>query len=247
MGVHRSAELDASRCRRCGARLARDNAEPLCRPCQRAARADGFNPPEVPPEFWDHEQLRNALIRERHIGHVVRSYRRHPFHGLRPIPQEVAARWLNISQPQLAPIERGRPIADLERLIQWAKTLRIPQELLWFAFPTDGSNARDEVKRRQFLAATILLPEFSRATTASPASVQMPDFVPDSDLRDIVRDMAALRVVLTRQDNILGASAVAPTIIHQLSILRKLSVKSKGEARGLLVRLQAADAEFASW
>src|SRR5260370_9790293 len=75
----------------------------------------------------------------------------------------------------------------------------------------------------------------------------MPDFVPDSDLRDIVRDMAALRVVLTRQDNILGASAVAPTIIHQLSILRNLSVKSKGEARELLMRLHAAYAEFGSW
>src|SRR5260370_16877693 len=75
----------------------------------------------------------------------------------------------------------------------------------------------------------------------------MPDFVPDSDLRDIVGEVAGLRVVLTRQDNILGASAVAPTIIHQLSILRKLSVKSKGEARELLMRLQAAYAEFGSW
>src|SRR5690242_12354085 len=117
------------RCRRCDARLASDNPEPLCRPCQRAALAVGLSPPDVPLEFWDDGQLRDALIRERHIGHAMRRYRKHPCHGRRPIPQEIAARWLNISQAQLARIERGRPITDLERLIQWAKTLRIPREL----------------------------------------------------------------------------------------------------------------------
>jgi hypothetical protein len=111
-------------CKRCRARLASDNPELLCRPCQRASCADGLSPPEVPPEFWDHEQLRYALVKERHIGHVVRSYRQHPFHGRRPIPQDVAAKWLNISQAQLARIERGRPVTDLERLIQWAEALR---------------------------------------------------------------------------------------------------------------------------
>lgn len=130
-------DANARSCGRCGARLASDNTEPLCRPCQRTARPDSLRPPEVPPEFWDNEQLRDALTRERHIGHAVRSYRRHPFHGRRPIPQEVAARWLNISQAQLARIERGYPVTDLERLIQWAKTLRIPQELLWFTLPSD--------------------------------------------------------------------------------------------------------------
>jgi transcriptional regulator with XRE-family HTH domain len=129
--------LGARTCRRCDARLASDNTEPLCRPCQRMARVAGLSPPDVPPGFWDDGQLRDALIRERHLGHVVRRYRRHPFHGRRPVPQEVAARWLNISQAQLARIERGRPITDLERLMQWATTLQIPQELLWFALPFD--------------------------------------------------------------------------------------------------------------
>ena len=126
-------------CRRCDARLASDNPEPLCRPCQRAARVAGLSPPEVPPGFWDDGELRDALIRERHIGHVVRRYRKHPFHGPRPIPQEVAARWLNISQAQLARIERGHPITDLERLIQWAKTLGDTPSLPWFTLPFDGA------------------------------------------------------------------------------------------------------------
>jgi tetratricopeptide (TPR) repeat protein len=130
---------NALSCNRCGARLASGNIDPLCRPCQRAMHASALNPPEVPQEFWTNEQLQDALVRERHIGHAVRSYRRHPFHGRRPIPQEVVARWLNISQAQLARIERGHPITDLERLIQWAGTLRIPQELLWFAMPVGGT------------------------------------------------------------------------------------------------------------
>ena len=136
-------------CVRCGARLASDNADVACRPCQRAAQEAALNPPQVPPEFWENDQLRDALIRERHIGHAVRSYRKHPFHGQRPVSQEATARWLSVSQTQLSRIENGRPLYDLDRLIQWAKVLRIPPELLWFALPDEG----DEVKRREFMAA----------------------------------------------------------------------------------------------
>lgn len=137
-------------CARCGARLASDNAEATCRPCQRAAHEAVLSPPEVPAEFWENDQLRDALIRERHIGHAVRSYRKHPFHGQRQISQETAARWLSVSQTQLSRIENGRPLYDLDRLIQWAKTLRIPSELLWFALPDEG----EDVERRQFLIAS---------------------------------------------------------------------------------------------
>ena len=172
---------DARRCGRCGARLASDNTEPLCRPCQRAARLGGFgpaglSPPEVPPEFWHHDQLRDALIRERHIGHAVRSYRRHPFHGRKPIPQEVAARWLTISQAQLARIERGRPVTELERLIQWARTLRIPAELLWFTLPAEGP------------AAVAGLPAASGDTTeaVTPASA-FPLILPDLQQIELLR------------------------------------------------------------
>jgi hypothetical protein len=129
----------ARSCRSCGARLASDNREPVCRPCQRV-RAGESVPPEVPPEFWDTAQLRQALLGERHMGHAVRSYRKHPFHGRRPLPQELMARWLNISQTQLARIERGRPVTDLERLTQWAQALGIPQGYLWFSLP--GNNSR---------------------------------------------------------------------------------------------------------
>jgi transcriptional regulator with XRE-family HTH domain len=136
-------------CERCGARLAGDNADKICRPCDRKAHEHSQNPPEVPAEFWENDQLRDALIRERHIGHAVQSYRKHPFHGRRPISQETAARWLSVSQTQLSRIENGRPLYDLDRLIQWANILRIPPDLLWFALPDE----EDDVKRRQFLLA----------------------------------------------------------------------------------------------
>jgi transcriptional regulator with XRE-family HTH domain len=241
-------DTSARNCTRCCARLASDNHEQLCRPCQRAAQAGESSPPEVPPGFWDDEGIRDALIRERHIGHAVRSYRSHPYHGRRPIPQELVARWLNISQTQLGRIERGRPITDLDRLAQWARTLRIPAELLWFRLPADEPDEGREVERRKFLATTVLLPKISRSALPAKTTItRFPDFVPDSDLRDIARDMATLRAVLTRQDNVLGAAAVAPTVTHQLSVMRKIGAKSKGEARGMIMRLQAAYAEFGSW
>lgn len=79
-------------CARCGSRLASDNTASSCGPCQRAARETADRPPSVPPEFWDNDQLRDALLKERHIGHVVQRYRKHPFHG-RSITQETAAQW----------------------------------------------------------------------------------------------------------------------------------------------------------
>jgi transcriptional regulator with XRE-family HTH domain/tetratricopeptide (TPR) repeat protein len=130
-------------CARCGSRLASDNNGLICRPCERAANASLANPPQVPPEFWENDQLRDSLVRERHIGHVIRSYRHHPYHGRRPIPQEAAARWLSISQAQLARIERGKPVYDLDRLINWARILAIPPELLWFSMPDDGNGNGD--------------------------------------------------------------------------------------------------------
>jgi transcriptional regulator with XRE-family HTH domain len=138
-------------CMQCGTKLASDNKDAACRPCQRADREAEANPPQVPLEFWDNDQLRDALVRERHIGHAVRSYMKHPFHGHRGISQEAAAKWLNISQTQLSRIERGRPLCDLDRLIQWAKRLRIPAGLLWFSLPNEGED--QDVNRRSFLLA----------------------------------------------------------------------------------------------
>ncbi len=88
----------------------------------------------------------------RHMGRVIRAYRVHPDHGRNVISQETAAAWAGITQAQLSRIENGGPIVHLDKLVQWAKTLRIPPEHLWFKMPDDGTAEGDpEVDRHQFL------------------------------------------------------------------------------------------------
>jgi hypothetical protein len=88
-------------------------------------------PPPVPEGFWRVGVMRDSLA-GRHMGHVIRSYRLHPFHGPRPIPQSAVARWLSVSQAALSRMEGGGPVRDLDRLAHCARVLGIPAELLWF-------------------------------------------------------------------------------------------------------------------
>jgi len=64
-------------CRRCGARLARDNDDAMCGPCQVATRGVLLRPPALPPEFWQIDQMRDALATW-HMGRVILAYRTHP-------------------------------------------------------------------------------------------------------------------------------------------------------------------------
>ncbi|MGH8904778.1 MAG: helix-turn-helix domain-containing protein [Egibacteraceae bacterium] len=77
--------------------------------------------------------MRDALA-SWHIGKVIAAYRRHPYHG-RPVSQQIVAGCVRTGQAQLSRIESGPPIRDLDRLIQWAKLLGIPEDLLWFKLP----------------------------------------------------------------------------------------------------------------
>ncbi|MDG4765114.1 helix-turn-helix transcriptional regulator [Solwaraspora sp. WMMD406] len=140
---------------RCGARLARDNPGNQCAACLSADRDRLAAAPEVSAEFWDEVVLREAL-QTRHMGRVIRAWRTHPQHGRQPVPQERVAAWVGISQAQLSRIENGPPIAHLDRLIQWARVLRVPANRLWFALPETAPGQQEEestVKRREFLAS----------------------------------------------------------------------------------------------
>lgn len=77
------------------------------------------------------------------MGHVIHAYRTHPWHG-RTINQEVVANWLNLSQTQLSRIEKGPAPDELSKLIHWAQTLGVPEELLWFKLPEGAALANDE-------------------------------------------------------------------------------------------------------
>ncbi|GIG89524.1 helix-turn-helix domain-containing protein [Plantactinospora endophytica] len=118
---------------RCGTRLARDNQQHRCAACQSKTRGLAAGPPDVPANFWDTDEMRDALATW-HMGQVVAAYRHHRFHG-RTIRQEIVAGWVGITQAQLSRIEGGPAIKDLDRLVQWARTLGIPAGLLWFKLP----------------------------------------------------------------------------------------------------------------
>ncbi|MEO3770122.1 hypothetical protein [Micromonospora sp. B9E7] len=155
-----------SNCPRCGGRLARDNDSGRCAPCQAAERDRLSAPPVVPPSFWEHEPVRQALT-ERHLGRVIRAYRCHPYHGRVALPQTVVAGWLGITQPQLSRVENGPPLVYLDRLAHWAKLLCVPAQKLWFRLPdqhcwtdaslmggaTDGPHDEDQVPEQGGRAA----------------------------------------------------------------------------------------------
>jgi transcriptional regulator with XRE-family HTH domain len=121
----------------CGTRLARDNPTDICGPCQRRAQALALGAPDVPAAFWSgSDQVRDALDAW-HMGRVIAAFRSHPHHGA-PLSQETVAGWMGLTQTQLSRIESGEPITDLTKLIRWAETLRIPEDLLWFKLPGSG-------------------------------------------------------------------------------------------------------------
>ena len=124
---------------RCGTQLAADNSGRQCAPCERASRDKLIAPPEVPAEFWQTEQFRDAFAAQ-HIGWIARAYRTHYYYhhaayGPGGISQDLLGQWLGLAQPQVSRIETGAPVRDLDTLTYWVRVLRIPAELLWFRLP----------------------------------------------------------------------------------------------------------------
>lgn len=130
----------------------------------------------MPADFWLHESFGLALS-DRHMGQVVRVYRHHPVHGRRPLPQSEVGAWCGITQAQLSRIESGPPIVHLDRLLHWARVLRIPERHLWFALPYQPDQERpvDPMKRSDFLllggaaVATALTAPFENLSSSAPS------------------------------------------------------------------------------
>jgi len=132
-------------CTRCGGRLARDNTSARCTACNHATRETLLRPPAVSREFWDTDQMRDALATW-HMGRVIFAYRMHPHHG-RPLSQEQVGNWLGLTQAQLSRIENGRAPEELTKLIRYAQILGIPGNLLWFALPDRRETSSSERPR----------------------------------------------------------------------------------------------------
>jgi transcriptional regulator with XRE-family HTH domain len=147
-----SAVPGRRRCRACSAFLASDNIATMCSPCRLASIPGGTILPTSSDQFWSEDGVQKAL-RARHMGQVVRAFRQHPDHGSqRPSQREVAER-ANLTQGQISRIESGAPIADLGRLVYWARLLQIPQDHLWFALPDSPVSDDDDTTagRRLFV------------------------------------------------------------------------------------------------
>lgn len=122
--------------------------------------------PNLPPNFWHQVEIQQAC-RERHFGRLLRSYRQLQ----RPtLKQGELAHLLQITQGQISRIETNPiPPSDLAKLGQWARALKIPQDILWFDLndtrdnqsdtPTDASatlspyeeTEDEDVRRRELL------------------------------------------------------------------------------------------------
>jgi hypothetical protein len=92
-----------------------------------------LRPPALPPEFWQIDQMRDALATW-HMGRVILAYRTHPHHG-RVLSQGLVGNWLGLTQAQLSRMENSRPPEELSKLVRYAQILDIPADLLWFSLP----------------------------------------------------------------------------------------------------------------
>jgi tetratricopeptide (TPR) repeat protein len=94
--------------------------------------------PDMPAEFWSHPSMATGRA-SRDMGTVSHAYRHHPAHATpdgRPLPQEWIASWVGTSQVQVCRIERGTcRVRDLDKLVGWARALRMPSAFAWFEVP----------------------------------------------------------------------------------------------------------------
>jgi tetratricopeptide (TPR) repeat protein len=211
------------RCRRCLVHLARDNDGSLCGACT-SSQGDHVAGENMPPTFWHHDSIL-AAVADRHFGRLVKAYRHHPYHGRRPLSQELVAGWLGLSQAQLSRIENGPAPQNLDRLLIWGTRLKVPQRLLWFVAP-DGDVASSFDRERA-------------AVTLNHVTDGHVD-----DVLDLLRDQWHL---LVRTDNLLGPRFALAGVLDHLDVLRQLAGEFRGRQRRSTVALSAQYAESASW
>src|SRR5437588_12404180 len=95
------------RCHRCHTRLARDNTAGYCAACQAVSRDRFAAPLDVPAEFWEDTNIKEALA-ARHMGKVIRAYRYHRHHGRQALPEGVFARRFGVTAGPLSRLRRAR-------------------------------------------------------------------------------------------------------------------------------------------
>jgi tetratricopeptide (TPR) repeat protein len=187
----------------CGTRLANDNRTGRCASCRQRDRERLVRPATVPADFWNHPELKAALA-ARHFGRVLRAYRSHPFHGARPLAQDIVARWLGVNQSQLSRIENGGPLRDLERLVAWSRLLQVPEHILWFRLPPDAIGSPAYTR-----------PRSAPVTAGAPASMSSMPRLPPELMPARTDDLAAMQSLRTA-DSQLGGGYLYATVASYL-------------------------------
>jgi tetratricopeptide (TPR) repeat protein len=217
-------------CMRCGSRLTRDSRASMCAPCRQLSGIGSDHAPGFGEDFWYTDQMRDAFA-SRDMGAVVRTYRYHPAHGHKPLPQETVSRWLDITQSQLSRIESGKNRVDtLDKLIHYAHSLKMPSDLLWFQLPNEKA---DQSKRS---VDVFSLPD---GPLVAATSGHTESALADSLLRtlDQYYDM----------DNLAGPQSVVNIAPQQLRLVESLLSRARDKDRKQLLYVGARYAEFAGW
>ncbi|GAA3845848.1 hypothetical protein GCM10022243_10080 [Saccharothrix violaceirubra] len=132
---------DGRTCAECGTPLEAGNSAQMCNRCHRASQDQLRTPPILKDQFFDTAEFR-AASDSQHIGRIIKVYRHHPRHLKlygRALSQELVGRWLGLTQAQISKVENApRAEQNLEVLRRYAKTLHLPQSLLWFSLPPQG-------------------------------------------------------------------------------------------------------------
>ena len=219
-------------CMRCGSRLTRDSRASMCAPCRQLSGIGSDHAPDLGADFWYTDQMRDSFA-SRDMGTVVRAYRYHPAHGHKALPQETVSRWLGtVTQSQLSRIESGRNRVDtLDKLIHYARSLKMPADLLWFELPEEKE---EQAPKRS--GDVFALPD---GPLVAATSLHAESALADSLLGTLD--------LYSNMDNLAGPHSVVNIAPQQLRFVENLLLNARGKDRKQLLYVGARYAEFAGW
>jgi transcriptional regulator with XRE-family HTH domain len=134
---------------------------------------------------------------------VIKEYRKHPYHGRRPLPQELLGQWLGITQAQVSRIENNPPIVHLDRLVELARIFAIPESHLWFTLParpardlrlTPEPRNEESTNRRVFLTSATIAALTSVLADAAGESRELSQWQEASEIGEVTLQHLDLEV-----------------------------------------------------